>query len=72
MGQIYYAASFIRANMPSGVEYQSPALTIQEAWDVAAYMIANPHPIAPPEPLPEPAVEEEGTAEEAEAPATPN
>jgi len=72
MGQIYYAASFIRANMPSGIEYQSPALTVQEAWDVAAYMIANPHPIAPPEPLPEPAVEEEGTAEEAEAPATPN
>lgn len=69
MGQLFYAASFIRANMPTGVDYRTPTLTVQEAWDVAAYMIANPHPIAPPEPEPETAAEE-GAGEE-EAPAAP-
>lgn len=53
MGQIAYAASYIRATMPVGVDYREPTLTVQEAWDVAAYMISNPHPIAPPEPAPE-------------------
>ncbi len=54
MGRIAYAASFIRANMPVGTDYTAPVLTVQEAWDVAAYVISNPHPIAPPEPAPEP------------------
>jgi thiosulfate dehydrogenase len=49
MGQIAYAASYIRATMPPGTDYQAPVLSVQEAWDVAAFMIANPHPIAPPE-----------------------
>jgi thiosulfate dehydrogenase len=49
MGQIAYAASYIRATMPPGTDYQAPILSVQEAWDVAAFMIANPHPIAPPE-----------------------
>jgi thiosulfate dehydrogenase len=67
MGQLFYAASFIRANMPTGVDYRTPTLTVQEAWDVAAYMISNPHPIAPPEPEPEPAAEEGAGEEEAPA-----
>ncbi|HUU25074.1 MAG TPA: c-type cytochrome, partial [Methyloceanibacter sp.] len=67
MGQLFYAASFIRANMPTGVDYQTPALSVQEAWDVAAYMIANPHPIAPREPLPDPALEAETVEEETPA-----
>ena len=54
MGRIAYAASFIRANMPIGTDYKAPALTVQEAWDVAAYMNSKPHPIAPPEPEAEP------------------
>jgi thiosulfate dehydrogenase len=66
MGQLFYAASFIRSNMPTGVDYRTPTLTVQEAWDVAAFMIANPHPIAPPEPEPEPAAEEVGEAAEGE------
>lgn len=53
MGQIAYAASYIRANMPVGVTYENPVLSVQEAWDVAAYMIVHPRPIAP---APEPAV----------------
>ena len=54
MGQTAYAASYIRATMPVGVDYAEPILTVQEAWDVAANIIANPHPIAPPEAGPEP------------------
>jgi thiosulfate dehydrogenase len=69
MGQLFYAASFIRANMPTGVDYRTPTLTVQEAWVVAAYMISNPHPIAPPEPEPEPEAEE--AAGEGEAPGAP-
>lgn len=64
MGQIAYAASYIRATMPIGVDYREPVLTVQEAWDVAAYMISNPHPIAPPEPEPEGADEDAAEAEE--------
>ncbi len=53
MGKIAYAASYIRSNMPLGVDYREPTLTVQEAWDVAAYMNSMPHPVAPPEPEPE-------------------
>lgn len=53
MAKTAYAASFIRANMPTGADYQAPVLSVQEAWDVAAYMISHPHPLAPPEPEPE-------------------
>jgi thiosulfate dehydrogenase len=34
--------------MPFGVRYQDPVLTVQQAWDVAAYMISKPRPPAPP------------------------
>ncbi|MEM7399907.1 MAG: c-type cytochrome [Pseudomonadota bacterium] len=47
MGQIAYAASYIRSNMPVGVDHQNPVLSVQDAWDVAAYMIVHPRPIAP-------------------------
>ena len=36
--------SYIRANMPFGINYLDPVLTVQQAWDVAAYMISKPHP----------------------------
>ena len=68
MGKIAYAASYIRSNMPLGIDYREPALTVQEAWDVAAYMNSKPHPVAPPLP-PEP---EEAPAEsDEETPAAP-
>ncbi|MEM7191615.1 MAG: c-type cytochrome [Pseudomonadota bacterium] len=50
MGHIAYAASFIFANMPIGADYENPVLTVQEAWDVAAFMIAQPRPVAPANP----------------------
>jgi thiosulfate dehydrogenase len=53
MAKTAYAASYIRDNMPFGVTYQAPLLTVQQAWDVAAYMISKPHPPAPPETSPE-------------------
>jgi thiosulfate dehydrogenase len=53
MAKTAYAASYIRDNMPFGVTYQAPLLTVQQAWDVAAYMISKPHPAAPPETSPE-------------------
>lgn len=65
MGQTAYAASFIRANMPIGTDYREPILSVQEAWDVAAYIISNPHPLAPPE-----KVAPEAESEEADGQAT--
>jgi thiosulfate dehydrogenase len=54
MAKTAYAASYIRDNMPFGVTYQAPLLTVQQAWDVAAYMISKPHPPAPPDTASEP------------------
>ena len=59
MGQIAYAASFIRANMPLGGDYKNPVLSVQDAWDVAAFIVSNPHPLPPPELPAEPMVIEE-------------
>jgi thiosulfate dehydrogenase len=53
MAKTAYAASYIHDNMPFGVTYEAPLLTVQQAWDVAAYMISKPHPPAPPETSPE-------------------
>jgi thiosulfate dehydrogenase len=35
---------FVLRNMPRGVDPQHPQLTLQQAWDVAAYVIAQPRP----------------------------
>ena len=44
-----YAAAYVRANMPFGVQYRNPVLSVQQAWDVGAYMISKPRPPTPPE-----------------------
>lgn len=49
MAKIAYAASYIQANMPFGISYVDPVLTVQQAWDVAAFMDSKPHPPATPE-----------------------
>jgi thiosulfate dehydrogenase len=49
MAKTAYAASYIRDNMPFGISYLTPVLTVQQAWDVAAYIISKPHPAATPE-----------------------
>ena len=71
MAKTAYAASFIRFNMPMDIDYREPVLTVQQAWDVAAYIISKPHPLAPPvEPkVPVlPVGEDASEAEEAQAP----
>ena len=44
-----YAAAYVRANMPFGVQYRNTVLSVQQAWDVVAYMISKPRPPTPPE-----------------------
>jgi thiosulfate dehydrogenase len=46
MAKTAYAASYIHDNMPFGIDYRTPVLTVQEAWDVAAFIISKPHPAA--------------------------
>ena len=49
MAKLAYAASYIRANMPFLINYKEPVLSVQQAWDLAAYMTSKPRPPAPPE-----------------------
>jgi len=44
MSRIEIAAAFIHANMPIGASYREPILTVQQAWDVAAFMTSKPRP----------------------------
>jgi thiosulfate dehydrogenase len=48
MNTLEMASAFIRANMPRGIDYRSPILSEQQAWDVAAFLISQPRPPAPP------------------------
>ncbi|MDP1907521.1 MAG: c-type cytochrome [Hyphomicrobium sp.] len=38
------AVGFVRRNMPRGVDPQHPQLTLQQAWDVVAYLKTMPRP----------------------------
>lgn len=38
-------AGFIKNNMPYGVNWNSPVLTDEEAWDVAAFIVSQPRPV---------------------------
>lgn len=42
--QLSKLAGFIKNNMPNTVNYKSPSLTTQEAWDVAAYISSHSRP----------------------------
>ena len=44
MHRLMAAAAFVHANMPFGTTYKSPALSNEDAWDVAAYINSQPHP----------------------------
>lgn len=37
-------AKYVKNNMPIGASYESPVLTDEEAWDVAAYINSQPRP----------------------------
>jgi thiosulfate dehydrogenase len=44
MHRLIASASFIHANMPFGTHYDAPALSAEDAWDVAAYVNSQPRP----------------------------
>ena len=44
MGRLIRMAGFIRGNMPLGVSYDHAYLTDEQAWDVAAFVNAQPRP----------------------------
>lgn len=47
MNDIRMAAAFVHANMPRGTTYDSPILSVQQAWDVADFVTSQPRPPAP-------------------------
>jgi thiosulfate dehydrogenase len=44
MDHFQRSVGFIRSNMPRGVDPANPLLTLQEAWDVAAFLQSRPRP----------------------------
>jgi len=44
MHRLIASASFVRANMPFGTHYDAPALSVEDAWDVAAYINTQDRP----------------------------
>ncbi|MBC7510694.1 MAG: cytochrome C, partial [Ferruginibacter sp.] len=44
MYRIINFAGFVKNNMPFGATYQSPQLTDEEAWNVAAFVNSQPRP----------------------------
>jgi thiosulfate dehydrogenase len=44
MDQYRNIVGFVRRNMPRGVDPQHPQLSLQQAWDVAAYVQSMPRP----------------------------
>jgi thiosulfate dehydrogenase len=44
MHRLIASASFIHANMPFGTHYDSPQLSVEDSWDVAAYINGQPRP----------------------------
>jgi thiosulfate dehydrogenase len=44
MDQYQHIVGFVRRNMPRGVDPVHPQLSLQQAWDVAAYVISMPRP----------------------------
>lgn len=45
MHRLIASASFIRANMPLGTKYDAPVLSVEDAWDVAAYINSHERPV---------------------------
>jgi len=44
MNRLISAAAFIHSNMPNGTTWQAPALSTEDSWDVAAYVISQGRP----------------------------
>ncbi|HLZ66810.1 MAG TPA: c-type cytochrome [Aliidongia sp.] len=44
MNRLISAANFVHSNMPNGATWATPALSAEDAWDVAAYVDGQPRP----------------------------
>jgi len=44
MARLITFANFIHFNMPHGTDYVEPTLSVEDAWDVAAYVLSQPRP----------------------------
>lgn len=44
MARLINVANFVHFNMPHGVDYLNPRLSVEDAWDVAAYVVSQPRP----------------------------
>ena len=44
MARLTSVANFVHFNMPHGADYLNPQLTIENAWDVAAYVLSQTRP----------------------------
>jgi thiosulfate dehydrogenase len=44
MARIATMANFVHSNMPPGADYQNPRISVEDAWDVAAYVESRPRP----------------------------
>ncbi len=44
MARLITAANFLHFNMPHGADYLNPQLSVEQAWDVAAFVISQPRP----------------------------
>jgi thiosulfate dehydrogenase len=47
MHRLIASANFIRANMPFGAQADAPVLSVEDAWDVAAFVNSQPRPARP-------------------------
>lgn len=44
MNRLTTLANFVHFNMPNGTNYVMPRLSVEDAWDVAAYVVSQPRP----------------------------
>jgi thiosulfate dehydrogenase len=44
MARLSTMANFVHFNMPHGTDYLDVRLTVEESWDVAAYVLSQPRP----------------------------
>jgi thiosulfate dehydrogenase len=44
MARIITFANFIHFNMPHGIDYLNPQISVENAWDIAAFVLSHPRP----------------------------
>lgn len=45
MNRLITAANFVHNNMPAGTDWLAPSLTVEESWDVAAFVLSRQRPV---------------------------